>query len=152
MAVLRCECSPDRAKTHDISGRYVTQEPTAHRLRVDARKAAISASEIRTDRPRRRTGSAPEAMSRRTVRVDVLKSSAVSSIVRSLLTGPTREAPAICATALDGRRCAGLEARLGMFAPPHWLLFRERTWVAMQHAVRSQEVRRETRQPCGLHG
>ncbi len=54
-------------------------------VRLAARNTAISASEIRTERPRRCTGNAPESMSLRTVRVDVLKSSATSLMVRSLV-------------------------------------------------------------------
>ncbi len=52
-------------------------------LRWAAKNTAISASEIRTERPRRCTGKAPESMSLRTLRVDVLKRSATSLIVRS---------------------------------------------------------------------
>ena len=108
-----CRVFPMIWKTYDISVLYVTGEATTQTLRFAARNAAmspleiraeatgsdaaprsenaaISASEMRTERPRRCTGSAPELMSRRTVRVDVLKISAVSSIVRSLVTGRPR--------------------------------------------------------------
>jgi hypothetical protein len=44
----------------------------------------MSRSETRTDRPNRCTGSAPESMSRLTVRDETLRISAVSSMVRSL--------------------------------------------------------------------
>jgi hypothetical protein len=47
----------------------------------------MSSSEMRTRRPNRCAGSAPESIRRRTVRSDVFKSSAVSPIVRSWLIG-----------------------------------------------------------------
>jgi hypothetical protein len=75
--------------------------------------AAISASEIRTERPRRCRASAPESMSRRTVRGDTFKSSAVSSMVRSLVTGRTRIVEVISTALFEAGRCGRL------FLPSH---------------------------------
>src|ERR1700730_10468321 len=98
-------CLPDSPKRCVISSLYVTAMDTAQTLRFAARNTAISRSEMRTQRPRRCAGSAPESMSRRTVRVDVLKSSAVSSIVLSVVRGR------LCADLSEAGRCAGLTVR-----------------------------------------
>jgi hypothetical protein len=110
--LLRAASIPELSKRDDISSLCVTGVAFVQTLRVAARNTAMSASEMRTRRPGSRcTGSAPDSMRRRTVRGDTLKTSAASSIVRSLVIGrrvPVEEA---------GLRC-GLEFRWVMF-PPH---------------------------------
>jgi hypothetical protein len=107
---------------------------------------------MRTHRPRRCAGNAPESMSRRTVRVDVLKSSAVSSIVRSFVRDRLRvPVPVICADPLvEAGRCAGLKVRWVMFASPHPpCSCLARIWAVTQPGI--AERRRETRRPCRLY-
>jgi hypothetical protein len=70
----------------------------------------MSGSAIRTSRPTLCTCKAPESMRRRTVRDDTFKSSAVSSIVRSLVRGrPGVAVPAVRDADLEVGRRGGLE-------------------------------------------
>ena len=69
--------------------RFLPEERSgAQTVRVAARNAPISASEMRTARPRRWTGSAPEFMSRRTVRVE-----GGVEFLHDLCRGPRRQLP-----------------------------------------------------------
>ena len=122
-------------------------QATAQTLRVAARNAAISASEMRTERPRRCTGRAPESMSRRTVRSDTFKSSAVSLMVRSLVTGRTRMVEVISTAPFEAGRCAGLKVRSVVPAPSSVLCL----FPARAATFRSLERRRDTRRPSRLH-
>jgi hypothetical protein len=90
----------------------MTGGDTAYRLRFAARKAARSAPEIRTRRPSRCTGGAPESMRRRTVRDETLNVSATSSIVKNLVAGlPGVPVPVVCEATFGGGRRDGLEVR-----------------------------------------
>jgi hypothetical protein len=103
---------PDNPKRYAISGLYVTGEATPQALRFAARNAARSASAMRTRRPSRCTGRARDSMRRRTVRGDTFKSSAASSMVRSLLTGrPRTPVPVVREAAVEAGLRGGLEVR-----------------------------------------
>ena len=147
MALLLHISIPDDLERCDISVLYVTGEATTQTLRVAARNAAISPSEMRTERPRRCTGRAPESMSRRTVRSDTFKSSAVSLMVRSLVTGRTRMVEVISTAPFEAGRCAGLKVRSVVPAPSSALCL----FPAPAATFRSLERRRDTRRPSRLH-
>ena len=102
---------------------------------------------MRTERPRRCTGRAPESMSRRTVRSDTFKSSVVSLMVRSLVTGRTRMVEVISTAPFEAGRCAGLKVRSVVPAPSSALC----SFPAPAATFRSLERRRDTRRPSRLH-
>jgi hypothetical protein len=112
--VLLLVSIPASSKRYDISGLYVTGAVTAQTLRFAARNAPRSGSAIRTRRPSRCTGRAPDSIRRRTVRGDTFKSSAASSMVRSLVRGRPRASVPVVRHGLR----AGLEVR-GVMVPTH---------------------------------
>jgi hypothetical protein len=93
------------------------------------------------------TGRAPESISRRTVRGDTFKSSAVSSMVRSLVTGRTRMVEVISTARFEAGRCAGLKVRSVVPAPSSTLCL----FPARAATFRPLERRRDTRRPSRLH-